>query len=205
MKFIKKINRGLILTVAVILALLIYLTVTHFSRYKDREEIRTVIHQFAQKYSTAALLADEDIKNINEKWSDEACELLSKKTVEQCKPYFVDNEKCVELLFNGTTTMVRGQNSSKLPIKELSVSLVNLRNFSFDGDTVSLTAEFSVKYTGPATLYSNDERETEEISKTFLERETLVLQKENGQWKLFYFDGDFFSYDYSSGYEEIGG
>lgn len=184
LSFIKKINRGLILTVAVILAVIVYLICLYSARANDRAEIKAVTENFLEDYSDALILSDTAVY-AKENLTAEDFEKSGSEAFGELKGHFADNEICYQSAKDNLSTVHFAQYMLGEPIKSLKTEITKIEDMNFNGDTASATVKLTLACTGPEKLFYEGDEDAN--GKNVLSAD-MVFQKIDGKWKIYYFD-----------------
>ncbi|MBP3502775.1 MAG: hypothetical protein J6K42_04805 [Clostridia bacterium] len=188
MKFIKKVNIGLILAIIAIVAVIVYSVNLEFERKSAKEDIRKACEEFidlTDKYYTlpseyqviGEKSADVDLTNFFTKMEDE----LKTKTTS------AETAKIQKTIL---TEYVKNQlvDTSKITVS-FNREITKISSYGFDGNQVTIT--FSSKIT-TKQKYNDINLETGEPSEkirenTFeVEDESITLEEKDGTWKIVY-------------------
>ena len=181
MKILSKLNRGLLLTIVVILGVAAYLIGLHFSQKADREIIRTVCAEYIQTETQYRMLP-EGKRQATPNISEAELNAYVEKAKADIKSLYVDNEICYRYLLEEIEENLKKQSKGTEVITDYQKEVRNVSNFSFDGDTVSVLVTCYTSYNGP-DIYGGGESAVEKDSIT---REEMTLQKVDGTWKVTY-------------------
>lgn len=186
MKILKKLNLGLVLTIIVLLALVIYLVVQNGQRTNAKTEILKVCEGYIELTDKFAVLPEsaqvlgEDAKTVN---LDEY-----KKNLKSDLEKISSNDTVVEI--NGTilTDVVKKDllNTNVITTK-FDRKITKLRSFEFNGNTVTVTFDSKVhvtqKYAKIDPVTGSVSEESKENSFE-VQRETVSLEKKDNNWKV---------------------
>ena len=170
MRFLKKINRGLIVILVLVLAVCGYLIALRFIRQGDREQIKTVVDDYLSQYQSDIVLGER------------TCEDAVTEARKNELKYFVS-----ESAFAPTLSVIEGIFEEQ---KELGtytfceLDPTSFSSFAFDGDTATVKVRMNITLEAPQkNLDASDSSQRTR----FTADSDFVLQKQDGQWKLFYF------------------
>ena len=194
MKILRKINKGFILTVIVLVALSIYLIKLEKQREVDKEEILKICEQYIEFTNKYVVLPEENQKltqQITETELNEYKEELRTKLSEQ----MIDNKDAVDLQYQILVSTLEGNFSKNSIVTSISRTMKDKPKYEFDGDQVQVT--FTAKLS-KTEKYLENENDTEEDAKTrnntqdtYLDQ--INLQKVDGKWKIVYSNLQFYS------------
>ncbi|MBR2705091.1 MAG: hypothetical protein IKE91_06465 [Clostridia bacterium] len=193
MKILKKINLGLVLTIIVVLAVVIYSINVEGQRKSSKEEIRKSCEEYIDLVDKYAVLPEsaqvfgEDVKKVN--LDDHFAEMEGKLKEVMISDSAASIENSIlsdyvqrDLL--NTTTFVTSYDKQ----------IVKIKSYNFDGNqvTVSFEAKINIKQ-----KYMDVNTETGESKERVKEdtiegiRDTITLEKKDGKWKVVYSDLNF--------------
>lgn len=186
MKFLKKINIGLVLTIIVLLAVVIYSINAENNRKNSKEDIKKACENFIEisnKYSilpTEYQVIGEDGKNVDlSAYYSEIKNELNKITT---------NESATNIQKNIISDNLESQllNTSSF-ITEFNKKIVKITSYSFDGNQVSVT--FNTKTTVKQKYQDINSETGEPIEKVKEssfdnEDESITLERKDGNWKI---------------------
>ena len=185
MKILKKINKGLLLTIIVVAVLVMYLTNLEKQRESDKADIRKACEDFIALTDEYVVLP-EDMQTYTGEISKENKEKIETQLKDALKTKMVDNDKAVEIQYeylvdklqNGYRTVDVVKTKNKRTITKIS-------SYEFDGNQVTVTLRTSTDTTYKyIDEYTNDEKERKDTN-TYSGDE-IVLQKADGKWKIVY-------------------
>ena len=185
MKILKKINKGLILTIIVLVALITYLTNVEKQRESDKQDIRKVCEEYIALTDKYVVLP-EDMQTFTGKISKENEERLKKQLREELEKQMINNEEAIEIqngyLFDELKNGYRTENEVRTKNKR---TITKISSYEFDGDQVTVTLrttiETTYKYIEEITGTEKERQNT--VSST---NDEIILQKVDGQWKVAY-------------------
>lgn len=168
MTFFKKINRGLVLLLVLVLAAAGYLVALHFMRISDKDAIASLTREYMSVLQTDLPLTERSTEQAH---SD----------AKQNESSFFANESAAEPTLTTLQELYQSQETYGT-IEKITLSVQNISAFTFDGNTATACVTIQVTYDGPSDLiFAGGQNPYQTES-------TLVYQKTDGEWKLFYFD-----------------
>ena len=184
MKYLKKINKGLILTIIVVLALIIYLVGVEKQREADKVEIKNVCEKFVD-ITNKYLVLPEKIQTLTGDVSEEAEKLYEQETENELKNIMVDNSEAVKIqhqfLINA---LKRGYTETNEVRTKYERNITKIASYEFEGNTVTVTFNSKVETESKYLNYLNQEQ-TRVVSFSPANEE-IMLQKNDGEWKVTY-------------------
>lgn len=184
MKILKKINKGLILTIIVLVALIIYFNNLEKQREKDKVDITKACEEFIS-FTDNCVILPEEMQTFNGEISKENEEKIKKQLKEELKKYMVENDEAVEVLYEYLFDKLQygylGRNEFKAKSKR---TITKISGYEFEGNQVTVSLKSSLESTYKYKDYDGTEKERQNtVSNTYDE---IVLQKVDGQWKIVY-------------------
>lgn len=184
MKFLRKINKGFILTVIVILLLSIYLVNLEKQREADKAEIKTACEKFIH-VTNKYLVLPEEMQTLTEEISEDMVKEYKQEAKNALKDIMVDNEEAINIqhqfLEQALTQGYHGEDGIRSRYER---NIVKINSFEFDGDRVTVTFNSKVI---TESKYLNDGNEEQTTSSSFSPAsEEIMLQKVDGEWKVVY-------------------
>ena len=179
MKILKKINKGLLLTIIVLIVLIIYLKGVEKQREADKTAIRTSCEEYINIIDKLIVLP-EDMQNL----SEENEQKIQNNINTELKNVMIENEDAIELQSQYVLEIVKQSNENKI-ITNCKKNIDKISKYEFDGDQVvvkfSSNLETSYKHVNTET---NEEEEKQNIQST--SGDEITLQKVDGKWKIVY-------------------
>ena len=187
MKVLKKINKGLILTIIVLTALLIYISSIEKQRNSDKPDIRKACEEFIALTDKYVVLPEDMQKS----------EVSEEKVNEYVNQMKNDVEKV--MILNTEALKIQEQVIEKnlrdsynvLDVRsKVSRKIKKINGYEFDGNQVTVKLNNQVEIVTKVfdEIESTKETETFEASS-----DEIILQKVDGKWKIVYsnlqFDG----------------
>ncbi len=190
MKFIKKINIGLVLAIIAILAVVVYSVNLGNERKLAKEDIKKSCENFidlTDKYYTLPT----EYQVIGEKSSEVNLDNYYTEMENELKSKTINNE-IANLQKTLLSEYLKNQlvDTSKITVS-FNREITKISNYVFDGNQV--TVSFSSKIT-TKQKYNDINQETGELSEkirenTFeIQNESITLEKKDGTWKVVYAD-----------------
>lgn len=197
MKFFRKINKGLVLTVIVIVLLVIHLVNVEAKRSAEKPQIEKTAKEYIELVDKFAVLPEEyqkiytKIKNedeaneIDEKL-DKAIEEQLSKFEQELKVKMVDNKTAIELQKNILAPIISQNNDFKQSVMtKYDREIKKIKKYVFDEDQVTVTFDSNIEI---ETKYMEGRKEKTKKNTQKAEDESITLKLENGTWKVVYAD-----------------
>lgn len=182
MKFLKKINKGLILTVIVLVVLILYFNNLEKQRDKDKPDIKKACEDFIEltdKYSVLPVELQTLQDNIPEEKVDDYIKQMKKDLAD----VMIDNQESINIqqkileenLKNGYNVLEVRTN--------LSRKIQNVSSYQFENNQVTVSLKDNVE----ETIKTSDGLEEYDKNNEFeASEDEIVLQKVDGKWKIVY-------------------
>ena len=187
MKVLKKINKGLILTIIVLAALLIYISGVEKQRNADKPDIRKACEDFI-------LLTDKYVVLPEDMQKSEVSEEKVNEYVNQMKSdvekVMISNTEAVKIQKQVIENNLRDSYNALDVRSKVSRKIKKINGYEFDGNQVTVKLNNQVEIVTKVfdEIESTKETETFEASS-----DEIILQKVDGKWKIVYsnlqFDG----------------
>ena len=187
MKVLKKINKGLILTIIVLAALLIYISGVEKQRNADKPDIRKACEDFI-------LLTDKYVVLPEDMQKSEVSEEKVNEYVNQMKSdvekVMISNTEAVKIQKQVIENNLRnGYDALDVRIK-ISRKIKKINGYEFDGNQVTVKLKDQVEIVTKVFDEIDSTKETETFDAS---NDEIILQKIDGKWKIVYsnlqFDG----------------
>lgn len=187
MKVLKKINKGLILTIIVLAALLIYISGVEKQRNADKPDIRKACEDFI-------LLTDKYVVLPEDMQKSEVSEEKVNEYVNQMKSdvekVMISNTEAVKIQKQVIEKNLRnGYDALDVRIK-MSRKIKKINGYEFDGNQVTVKLKDQVEIVTKVFDEIDSTKETETFDAS---NDEIILQKIDGKWKIVYsnlqFDG----------------
>ena len=187
MKVLKKINKGLILTIIVLAALLIYISGVEKQRNSDKPDIRKACEEFIALTDKYVVLPEDMQKSeVSEEKVNEYVNQM-KSDVEKV---MISNTEAVKIQKQVIENNLRDSYNALDVRSKVSRKIKKINGYEFDGNQVTVKLKDQVEIVTKVfdEIESTKETETFEASS-----DEIILQKIDGKWKIVYsnlqFDG----------------
>lgn len=193
MKFIKKLNIGLVLAIIAILAVIIYSVNIENERKASKQEIKKSCEEFisiTDKYYTLP----ENYQTIGEKSQDVDLTNYYTEMENELKTKTI-NDSATKLQKTILTEYLKNQlvDTSKITVS-FKREITKISEYKFDGNQVTVTFNSKVtikqKY---KDMNIEDNTSKEKVNETTFDTEgdTITLEQKDGVWKIVYADLQF--------------
>ena len=187
MKVLKKINKGLILTIIVLAALLIYISSIEKQRNSDKPDIRKACEDFI-------LLTDKYVVLPEDMQKSEVSEEKVNEYVNQMKSdvekVMISNTEAVKIQKQVIENNLRDSYNALDVRSKVSRKIKKINGYEFDGNQVTVKLKDQVEIVTKVFDEIDSTKETETFDAS---NDEIILQKVDGKWKIVYsnlqFDG----------------
>ena len=187
MKVLKKINKGLILTIIVLAALLIYISGVEKQRNADKPDIKKACEEFIALTDKYVVLPEDMQKSeVSEEKVNEYVNQM-KNDVEKV---MISNTEAVKIQEQVIENNLRDSYNALDVRSKMSRKIKKINGYEFDGNQVTVKLNNQVEIVTKVF----DEIESTKETETFdASNDEIILQKIDGKWKIVYsnlqFDG----------------
>ena len=187
MKVLKKINKGLILTIIVLAALLIYISGVEKQRNADKPDIRKACEDFI-------LLTDKYVVLPEDMQKSEVSEEKVNEYVNQMKndveKVMISNTEALKIQEQVIENNLRDSYNALDVRSKVSRKIKKINGYEFDGNQVTVKLKDQVEIVTKVFDEIDSTKETETFDAS---SDEIILQKVDGKWKIVYsnlqFDG----------------
>ena len=184
MKFLKKINKGLLLTIIVVAILIIYLTNLEKQRESDKTDIKNACEEFIALTDEYVVLPEE-MRTYTGEISKENEEKIGAQLKEALKKQMVDNDKAIDIQYEYLTDKLQSGYKTENEIKiKNKRTITKISSYEFDGSQVTVSLKTSTEVTYKYKEVTGEEKERKNT--TTSSSDEIVLQKVEGEWKIVY-------------------
>ena len=194
MKILRKINKGLVLTIIVLLALTVYLANVEKQRKEDKEDIKKACEEFIS-FTDKYLVLPEEMQKLTEPVVEDKIDEYKKEMKTELEKLMISNEENLKLQYqNLEFALDEGYHSSEGIRSKLERKITKISSYEFEGNQVTVTFKSKVKI---IRKYLNEENEEQEKQKSFdVDEDEILLQKIDKKWKIVYADLKYDNYNY---------
>lgn len=182
MKLIRKINKGFILTVIVVLALTAYLINQDKQRKIEKIEIKKVCNEFID-FTNKYTLLPENMNSLDKLISQKELDAYKHELKNELKKQMIENESAIELQYNVLVSELEKNFSENKVVTEISRTLIESPIYEFEGNQVKVTIKSKVSKT--EKYKDNGEEKIKQISFNTYDNQ-ITLQKTEGKWKIIF-------------------
>jgi hypothetical protein len=182
LQFLRKVNRGLIVSAAVFMAVVIYLVALSIMQQRDKQDIKDVCEAFVQEDAFWRVLP-VDYEGGAVQISEEEMDQFQSDMRDALSPYYIQNDAAIDNSLSVLYAKLDNQNDGVEPlVRSVDSAIVKYTDFSFDGNNVKVTFDMQVAVESvfPAAGNSTPSRSSTKVSNQ------ITLQKLDGEWKIVY-------------------
>lgn len=178
-KLLKKANRGILLTAFVLIAVSIYLITSAFMQAAEKPKIEELCRSYTEaeiKY----MMLPEKWRTSTEQMPQNEVDAYIEKMQAEIEPWYINNQRIRDLAINRLDGAIDDQTVSMSKIINCTKEIARFESFSFNGNEVTVVFKSRTAVERSKSEYEAGGRIVEETS------DTIMLQKEAGEWKLVY-------------------
>lgn len=184
MRFWKKINKGFILTIIVLIILIIYLVGVEKQREADKTEIKNACEEFVD-LTNKYLVLPEEMQSLTDKITEEQEKEYGEEAEKALKNIMVDNTEAIKIQHQFLIQALKnGYNLTDELRTKYERDILEITSYEFEGNTVTVTFSSNVEIETKYLNYLNQEQ-TKALSFTAPSDE-IMLEKVDGKWKVVY-------------------
>lgn len=187
MKVLKKINKGLILTIIVLAALLIYISGVEKQRNADKPDIRKACEEFIALTDKYVVLPEDMQKS---KVSEEKVNEYVNQMKSDVEKVMISNTEAVKIQEQVIENNLRDSYNALDVRSKMSRKIKKINGYEFDGNQVTVKLNNQVEIVTKVFDEIDSTKETETFDAS---NDEIILQKIDGKWKIVYsnlqFDG----------------
>ena len=181
---LRKINKGLILTIIVILALVIYLVGVEKQREADKQEIKNACEEFLKFRDKYTVLPEQE-QTVTTLISEQVKEQAEKELKQELEKQMINNNEAIEIQYDYLLSTLQKWYENENIKSKFKRTIDKITEYEFDGNQVTLrfnsTEELTYKYIDQETG-----KEMENQEKNNYIGNEIILQKVDKQWKIVY-------------------
>lgn len=200
MKVWKKINKGFLLTIIVLLVLIIYLIGVEEQRKADKIDIKIAAENFAN-LTDKLVIVPEEMQNYTGVLTKENEEKIKNNIESELKKVMINNDEAIKIQYQYLLSELEDGFEENQIRTNFKRTIYKISSYEFDGDQVTVRLETMTETTYKSfNPIANKEEEKKSNSKNT--NDEIVLQKVNNEWKvvysnLNYYDSNQMDYDNS--------
>lgn len=183
MNLFKKINRGLIATVIVLIAVAVYLVSLSISRADEENRIKEVCESYVKTAISYKMLPKEYRKEAPEIKKAELDNYISQMS-KDLKAFYIDNEQSYKYVTDWNKQELENQSKGIDVVFNYSKKILKFTDFVYDKDVVTAQFESDSSFEGPDLTNKSVKRR----KVTMQTKDSITLQMQEGKWKIVYAD-----------------
>ena len=188
---LRKINKGVLLTILVLAILITYIVIVEVQRNSEKNLIKEVCEKYIDFENKYTVIPKEYRESNGKIISKEKIEDYKKEAADELKKLMINDENIYNQQKNIIEDKLEEQEwSYEINLKKYSKS-IKIKKYEFDGDQVVATIENIVEIE-TVGLYSDEININDENFSTNKENnkyeDTITLKRENGTWKIVFAD-----------------
>ncbi len=196
MKILKKINKGFILTIIVLVVLAIYLVSVEVRRNESKIKIEETAKEYVQLVNKYAVVpeemqklydttSEEELEKVNNEFKQKLSEYLNEYEG-KLKNKMIDNQTAIKTQKDVMENFLKStNNNTKSIIVKYDKEIVKIKKYVFDDNQVTVT--FDAK-TEIERKYLDDGEEKIKKDTSDDKDSSITLQLVDGTWKVVYAD-----------------
>lgn len=161
MKQLQKMNKGVLLTILVLVVLVIYLVQLQASRNGQKEEILASCKEYILVMDQYSVKTEKEIEEAKDK----------------LKEIMTEKEVAIDLQMKQLKKVAKRNQESNLKVTSINREVKNVKNYEFDKNQVKVTLH--CKVTKETTNLEGNKN-----SQTNYETYEIMLKKEQNHWKV---------------------
>lgn len=178
----KRINKGFILTLIVLVALTLYILKVEMQRNADKDEIQKVYEEFID-FTDKFTVLPENMQTITDTKPENEINEYKNQIKKDLEKLMIDDEETVNLQYKQLESVLTSS-YNKLEVRTSQERKINrITTYRFNGNKVDVKFEGTVER--KVKFYNGTEEQTETKSFDTVYDE-IVLQKVDGEWKVKY-------------------
>lgn len=181
MKFISKINRGAIVTAAVLIGVVVYLVVLSWTQAAEKVEIEKVCAEYIKTEVGYSMLPTKYRIEKPDMPAAESKQYLA-EMAESLQAFYLENDQVIKFNLERVQNELQKQMSGIGVIYDYQKTIAKFSSFVFDGKNVTVAMRVNTVLDGP----SNDGMATSRQKSVEETEDTMILQKVDGLWKVAY-------------------
>lgn len=181
MKILKKFNRGVVITVVVVLCVSIYLIQLGITQDAEKPTIEKVVQSYLATYVNYNMLP-ANYRTSTPNVPQTEMDSYTAKLESEIKSYFAAGDDSYKFITDALKTNLENQKTEATVIYSYDKTISKYDEFNFDNSTVTVTFDSNSSYVGPDI---NDPT-SGKVTLNAVTTDTVVLKKVDGDWKVVY-------------------
>ena len=182
MKVLKKINKGLILTILVLIVLVIYFSNLEKQRASDKTDIKKACESFIELTDKYSVLPEE-LQTLKGEVPEDKVKEYTNQMKKDLTEIMIDNQESVNIQQKILEESLRNGYSEGQVRTNWSRKIQKISSYQFEKNQVTVSLKDNIE----ETIKTSDGIEEYNKNNEFeASKDEIVLQKVNGKWKVVY-------------------
>ena len=181
-QFLKKINRGIGLSVVIVIGIIIYLLVVAAVQAQEKPEIESLVSRYVAAEIKYSMLPVEQRQSDKPMTEAELSTYLD-EMADEVIPFYLDNERIRDMAYERMANYLISQTEGYTPVVlEYEKNILSFESFVYDGSrvTVSFKTQSVIERPEDAISGMSGGRIVGEVE------DRMILEKVDGTWKVIY-------------------
>ena len=182
MNILKKINKGLILTILVLIVLVIYFSNLEKQRASDKTDIKKVCESFIELTDKYSVLPEE-LQTLKGEVPEDKVKEYTNQMKKDLTEIMIDNQESVNIQQKILEESLRNGYSEGQVRTNWSRKIQKVSSYQFEKNQVTVSLKDNIEETIKTSDGSEEYNKNNEFEAS---KDEIVLQKVNGKWKVVY-------------------
>jgi len=176
-KYLKKVNRGLIVTTFVVLAVFIYLVSLGIYNTSQRPVLEKISEDFLETFIKYEMLPEE-FRVVNRQMSVEEKEKFLSEMKTELSRFYPEEEMYFEFALTNKESRINSLFLGQRAVKSYEKRIINFENFVFENNTADVT----FKTLTTIEVYIPGMDQVQKLTDETMDQ--IIFMKINGIWKV---------------------
>ena len=182
MKILKKINKGLILTILVLVVLIIYFVNLEKQRDKDKPDIKKACEEFISFTDKYAVLPEE-LQTLQNEIPEEKVEDYIIQMKKDLTNFMIDNPEAINIQQKSLEYNLKSGYDVLQVRTKLSRKIQKISSYQFENNQVTVMLEDNIEEIVKTSDGNKEYTKSNEVS---VNEDEIILKKVDGNWKVVY-------------------
>lgn len=182
MKILKKINKGLILTILVLVILIIYFVNLEKQRDKDKTDIKKACEEFIAFTDKYAVLPEE-LQTLQNEIPEEKVEDYIRQMKKDLTNFMIDNPEAINIQQKNLEYNLKSGYDVLQVRTKLSRRIQKISSYQFENNQVTVMLEDNIEEIVKTSDGNKEYTKSNELS---VNEDEIILKKVDGNWKVVY-------------------
>lgn len=182
MKILKKINKGLILTILVLVVLIIYFVNLEKQRDKDKPDIKKACEEFIAFTDKYAVLPEE-LQTLQNEIPEEKVEDYIRQMKKDLTNFMIDNPEAINIQQKNLEYNLKSGYDVLQVRTKLSRKIQKISSYQFENNQVTVMLEDNIEEIVKTSDGNKEYTKSNELS---VNEDEIILKKVDGNWKVVY-------------------